>query len=182
VVSKLAVRHHVAHCIEKPVLRHLDHAIAVGEVPDEFARARTSTCVMLRNSRVATRIPAEDLERARRFYAEKLGLEPLEERPGGLRYECGGGLFSLFESTGKPSGTHTQMAWEVDDIEETVRVLRSRGVVFEEYEFDGLRTVKGIAEVDGNYPSTGAVAERGAWFRDSEGNLLGIGQAARKRA
>ena len=71
------------------------------------------------------------------------------------------------------------MAWEVDDIEATVAQLRGRGVVFEEYEVPGLRTVGGIADVEGNYPSKGRVGERAAWFRDSEGNLLGIGQPMR---
>ena len=76
---------------------------------------------MLQDSDVATRLPAQDLERARAFYADKLGLEPIEERPGGLRYQCGSGRFSLFESAGAPSGDYTQMAWEVDDIEAVVR-------------------------------------------------------------
>lgn len=131
---------------------------------------------MLADSNVATRIPAQDLNRARKFYADKLGLEPIEERPGGLRYRCGNGWFALFQSQGHASGVHTQMGWEVDDIEATVTTLRSRGVVFEEYDVPGLRTVNGIAEIEGNYPSTGASGERGAWFRDSEGNMLGIGQ------
>jgi catechol 2,3-dioxygenase-like lactoylglutathione lyase family enzyme len=134
---------------------------------------------MLDASDVATRLPAQDLERARRFYADKLGLEPVEERPGGLRYRCGSGQFVLFESAGAPSGTHTQMAWEVDDIEAVVEELRRRGVVFEEVDVPGLRTVNGIAEVEGNYPSAGGIGERAAWFRDSEGNLLGIGQPIR---
>ena len=133
---------------------------------------------MLAQSEVATRLPAKDLTRARRFYAEKLGLEPIEERPGGLRYRCGSGSFALFESAGAASGTHTQMAWEVADIEATVAALRRRGVVFEEYDLPGLETVNGIATIQGNYPSKG-VGERGAWFRDSEGNLLGLGQAVR---
>ena len=68
------------------------------------------------------------------------------------------------------------MGWEVEDIDATVRELRDRGVVFEEYDFPGIRTVDGIAEVEGNYPSKGGVGERAVWFRDSEGNLLGIGQ------
>ena len=55
-----------------------------------------------------------------------------------------------------------------------MRELRARGVEFEEYDLPGLRTVDGIAEICGNYPSKGT-GERGAWFRDSEGNLLGIG-------
>jgi catechol 2,3-dioxygenase-like lactoylglutathione lyase family enzyme len=134
---------------------------------------------MLNDGDVATRLPAQDLERARAFYAEKLGLEPVEERPGGLRYQCGSGRFVLFASTGAASGDHTQMAWEVDDIVAVVKELRSRGVVFDEVDAPGLRTVGGIAEVEGNYPSSGAVGERAAWFRDSEGNLLGIGQPVR---
>jgi len=126
---------------------------------------------------VATRLPAQDLDRARRFYAEKLGLQPVESRPGGLRYQCGSGGFALFESTGRPSGEHTQMAWQVDDIEEVVESLRNRGVVFEDYDQPGLRTLDGIANVAGNYPSLGGIGERAAWFRDSEGNLLAVGQA-----
>jgi catechol 2,3-dioxygenase-like lactoylglutathione lyase family enzyme len=133
---------------------------------------------MLEDGRVASRLPAQDLERARAFYAEKLGLEPVEEREGGLRYVCAGGECALFESAGAASGDHTQMGWEVDDIEATVRELRARGVVFEEYDFPGLKTVDGIAEIDGNYPSKGT-GERGAWFRDSEGNMLGIGEPVR---
>jgi catechol 2,3-dioxygenase-like lactoylglutathione lyase family enzyme len=133
---------------------------------------------MLEESDVATRLPARDLIRARRFYSEKLGLEPLEERPGGLRYRSGNGFFVLFESAGEASGSHTQMGWEVADIEAAVAALKSRGVVFEEYDLPGLKTVNGIAEITGNYPSKG-VGEKGSWFKDSEGNLLGIGQPLR---
>jgi catechol 2,3-dioxygenase-like lactoylglutathione lyase family enzyme len=131
---------------------------------------------MLGDSRVAARLPVRDLERAKSFYADKLGLKPSEQRPGGLRYRCADGEFSLFESAGAASGGHTQMAWEVDDIETTVEQLRANGVVFEEYDLRGLKTVNGIAEVAGNYPSKGGVGEKAAWFKDSEGNLLGIGQ------
>lgn len=70
------------------------------------------------------------------------------------------------------------MAWEVTDIEATVAALRSRGVVFEGYDLPGLTTVNGIAQIAGNYPSKGR-GEKGAWFKDSEGNLLGIGQPLR---
>jgi catechol 2,3-dioxygenase-like lactoylglutathione lyase family enzyme len=134
---------------------------------------------VLKDGSVATRLPATDLRRARAFYAQKLGLEPAEERPGGLLYRCAHGAFALFESPGAASGSHTQMGFEVDDIEATVAELRRRGVVFEEYDLPGLTTVDGIAEVAGNYPSKGGVGERAAWFRDSEGNLLGIGQPIR---
>ena len=133
---------------------------------------------MLKDGRVATRLPAQDLERARAWYSEKLGLDPMEERPGGLRYECGAGEFVLFLSTGAPSGDHTQMGFDVDDIDATVAELRSRGVVFEEYDVPGMTMVDGIVTIEGNYPSKGT-GERGGWFRDSEGNLLGIGQPTR---
>jgi catechol 2,3-dioxygenase-like lactoylglutathione lyase family enzyme len=134
----------------------------------------------LRSSRMATRLPAQDLDRARAFYAERLGLEPVDERPGGLLYRVdGGGEFALFLSAGRPSGEHTQMGFEVADLDATVAELRARGVIFEEYDAPGLRTQDGIADIEGNYPSKGARGERAVWFRDSEGNLLGIGQPVR---
>jgi len=64
---------------------------------------------MLIESEAATRLPAQDLSRARKFYLEKLGLEPCEERPGGLRYRSGMSFFALFQSAGQASGSHTQM-------------------------------------------------------------------------
>jgi catechol 2,3-dioxygenase-like lactoylglutathione lyase family enzyme len=128
---------------------------------------------------VATRLPVHDLNRARSFYAEKLGLEPVEERPGGLLYRCGSGLFALFVSGGSPSGNHTQMGIEVTDLRAAVEVLRARGLVFEDYDVPGLKTVDGVAEIVGNYPSKGGKGELAAWLRDSEGNLLGFGQPLR---
>jgi catechol 2,3-dioxygenase-like lactoylglutathione lyase family enzyme len=132
----------------------------------------------LSEAHVATRLPARDLERARRFYSEKLGLEPSEERPGGLLYRCADSEFALFQSGGSSPGTFTQMALYVDDIEATVAELKARGLEFEEVDVPGLKTVNGIAEVAGNYPSKGT-GERAAWFRDSEGNLIGVGQTVR---
>jgi catechol 2,3-dioxygenase-like lactoylglutathione lyase family enzyme len=133
---------------------------------------------MLEQSEVATRLPAQNLNPARKFYSEKLGLASIEERPGGLRYRSNNCFFVLFESAGEASGTHTQMGWEVADIEATVAALKAPGLVFEEYDLPGLKTANGIAEIAGNYPGKG-VGEKGAWFKDSEGNLLGIGQALR---
>jgi len=84
----------------------------------------------------------------------------------------------VFQSAGRASADHTQIAFEVNDLESIVAELRRRGVVFEEVDVPGLRTVDGIADIEGNYPSKG-VGERGAWFRDSEGNLIGVGQPVR---
>jgi catechol 2,3-dioxygenase-like lactoylglutathione lyase family enzyme len=130
----------------------------------------------IRYTKAAARLPAQDLDRARAFYSEKLGLEPADERPGGLLYRVGTCEFALFLSTGRASGEHTQMGFEVEDIEATVAALRARGVVFEEVDAPGLQTRDGIADIEGNYPSKGASGERAVWLRDSEGNLIGIGQ------
>jgi catechol 2,3-dioxygenase-like lactoylglutathione lyase family enzyme len=124
---------------------------------------------MLTNLRFESRLPTQNLDRARRWYAEKLGLEAVEEREGGLRYEGASGVFCLYASAGASDGSFTQVAFYVDDLDATVAALRERGVVFEEYG-DG-----GIVEIEGNYPSKGS-GERAAWFRDSEGNLIGLGE------
>lgn len=121
-------------------------------------------------ARAAAALPAQDLERARRWYAEKLGLTPIEAG-GGLLYEMAEGTtFVVFKSSGQPSGTHTQMGLTVDDVEMTVTDLRRRGVSFEHYESDGFTTTDGIIEVNGR---------KNAWFKDSEGNLIVIGPPVR---
>ena len=135
---------------------------------------------MLEGARIASRIPVRDLGRAREWYSAKLGLEPVEERPGGLRYALANGEFALFESAGASSGTFTQMGFEVDDLEATVAALKERGVVFEDVDVPGIETVDGIAVVEGNYPSKGGYGELAAWFRDLDGNMLGIGQPLSK--
>ena len=120
----------------------------------------------LQYARVGVRLPAQDLDRARRWYADALRLIPVEERDGGLRYRCGSTDFVVFASTGKASGDHTQMALTVADLDATMDELRRRGV-----EFEG-----DVVDVSGHYPSTGATGERATWFKDSEGNLIGLGE------
>ena len=117
-------------------------------------------------SRPITKLPAQDLDRARRFYRERLGLVPVEERPGGLRYVCSDTEFHVFASAGASSGSFTQLGFEVEDLGATMRALRDRGLVFEEYDLPGLRTDHGVVTVEGHYPSKGR-GELGAWFRDS---------------
>lgn len=123
---------------------------------------------MIKDRRSHTTLPASDLGRAKKFYAEKLGLNPLTESPGALFYVTGGGTrFTLFPTPNLTRGGHTQMGFSVDDVEKSVAVLRAAGVVFEEYDFPGLKTIGGVAQ-------TGDV--RAAWFKDSEGNLIGLVQ------
>src|SRR6266567_5235750 len=97
---------------------------------------------MLTNSPIYASLPAADLERAKRFYAEKLGLTPESELPGGLLYRCGkNSRFSVVPSEGEASGTHTQAMWLVEDVESEVAALKARGIVFEEYDLPSLSTV-----------------------------------------
>jgi catechol 2,3-dioxygenase-like lactoylglutathione lyase family enzyme len=131
---------------------------------------------MLANSKVATRLPAQEPQRARMFYADKLGLQPVDEHTEGLLYRCGGSEFALFKSASAPSREHTQMVWEVEDIHAVVGELRGRGVAFEQYDVPGLTMADGIADVQGGWPSKGDKGLRVAWFKDSEGNLLSLGQ------
>jgi len=118
------------------------------------------------NGKIHATLPAQDLPRARKFYEEKLGFKPVDESPAGVWYESGGTRFLLFPTSGKPSGTHTQIGIRVDDIEETVQKLQGKGVTFEEYDTPPIKTSNGIAQV--------APGNRAAWFRDTEGNLIGV--------
>jgi catechol 2,3-dioxygenase-like lactoylglutathione lyase family enzyme len=111
------------------------------------------------------KLPAQDIERARRFYDEKLGLRPFHEHGPHLFYDVGGARFILFQSAGQPSGTHDQMGFVVDDLRSRVDELKQRGVAFEEYEM----TVDSVADL-------GPVCA--AWFKDSEGNLLNLIEGA----
>lgn len=129
----------------------------------------------LSNAHAVTKLPAQDLERARRFYRDKLGLEPVEERTGGLRYMCGSTEFHLFSSAGTPSGASTQMAFEVTDLEATLAELRARGVIFERFDMPGFENQGETIAAPDNYPSKGT-GELGTFFYDSEGNLIGIAQ------
>ena len=129
-------------------------------------------------ARAVTKLPAQDLDRARRFYRDRLGLEPVEERTGGLRYLCGTTEFHIFASTGAASGRSTQMGFEVEDLDHVVADLRARGLEFATFDTPGLEANDQIVVAPDNYASKGT-GERGAFFFDSEGNLLALGQATR---
>ena len=114
-----------------------------------------------------------------REVAEETGIRvALGRRLATTQYPTSGGPKRVDYWAARPAspGTFTQMAWDVDDIHAVVGELHSRGVVFEEHDLPGLTTINGIAYVEGNYPSKGGTGERAAWFKDSEGNLFGIGE------
>ncbi|MFN2463648.1 MAG: VOC family protein [Candidatus Dormibacteria bacterium] len=122
---------------------------------------------MLKSGHAHVALPVEDLPRARAFYRDKLGLEPAQDNPGGLLYRLdGGGEFLLYPSAFRPGG-HTQMNINVGDVRAEVEELRRRGVSFENY--PGY-TTDGIS-VTGPHVA--------AWFKDSEGNIIGLMQTGR---
>jgi catechol 2,3-dioxygenase-like lactoylglutathione lyase family enzyme len=121
---------------------------------------------MLKTERVHATLHAIDLARAKRFYADMLALEPVQELPFALIYECGERTrFTMSETSGTVPGTFTQMSFVVGDVAREVDELTRRGVKFEEYDTEGLRTVSGVADIG---------VLKGAWFKDSEGNLIGL--------
>lgn len=125
---------------------------------------------MLKNAPVVPYIPASDLDRARRFYEDKVGLVIREASEGGVAYECAGGSWIyLYESHGAGSSKASQAFWDVQDVESEVRELKARGVEFIDYDLPGIKTVNGVATMDDG--------TKGAWFHDSEGNILALIQA-----
>jgi len=122
---------------------------------------------MLTNGPVTKMLPVKDMNRAREFYEKKLGLKPLGARQDGkFQYAGGaGGVIALFP---KPEGTkaeHTAVSFQVKDIAKEIQELKQRGVVFEDYDSPGLKTVNHVCVLG---------AEKAAWFKDTEGNYLCI--------
>jgi predicted enzyme related to lactoylglutathione lyase len=123
---------------------------------------------MLKSASIVPYIPVADVARARRFYEEKVGLKPKEEYAGGVIYECGNGSWVfMYPSPGAGTSKASTAFWAVKDVVAEVAELKAHGVVFEEYDMPGIKTVNSIA--------TGGGA-RTAWFKDSEGNILAVSQ------
>jgi catechol 2,3-dioxygenase-like lactoylglutathione lyase family enzyme len=119
---------------------------------------------MLSESTVTTMLPVKDMQRARAFYEGSLGLKPAGFKPDGkFVYMVGGTTIALFP---KPEGTkaeHTAISFRVADIAASIEQLKRAGVVFEDYDFPGLKTVNHVCVLG---------AEKAAWFKDTEGNYL----------
>ena len=125
---------------------------------------------MLNESRVEANIPASDLDRARDFYAGKLGLTPSQEFDGqALAYRTAGGTaFNVYRTEYAGQAGHTIAQWHVSDLESEVRDLKAKGVTFEVYDMPGVEWDGEIASIPG--------MGRAAWFKDSEGNIMCIDQ------
>jgi catechol 2,3-dioxygenase-like lactoylglutathione lyase family enzyme len=122
---------------------------------------------MLTNSTICAVIAATDLDRAQRWYAEKLDLRALREEALGLLYQVGSSQFFLYQTSSAGTAQNTVARFEVDDLDAAMADLRQRGVIFEEYDYPDFKTVNGIATLG---------TDRAAWFKDSEGNFLALAQ------
>ena len=123
---------------------------------------------MLSLAPVTTMLPVADLARARRFYEDKLGLEPLGAAPdGAFRYRCANAVLALLPRPGLHPAEHTAISFEVANIEQELAALQARGIEFEDYDLPELRTVDHVCVLG---------SEKAAWFRDSEGNYLCLHQ------
>src|SRR5688572_32746096 len=99
---------------------------------------------MLSNLEIYAVIPASDLGRARAFYEEKLGLKPEQEQGEGLLYQVKSSKFLLYETSFAGTAQNTAATWVTTDLDADMAELRSRGVVFEDYDFPGLKTENGV--------------------------------------
>jgi predicted enzyme related to lactoylglutathione lyase len=123
---------------------------------------------VLSDCRVSAALPVSGLARARSFYVDTLGLTPFMESEDVLAFRCADGTdFGVFVSQGRASGTHTQVTFFCQDAEAEAADLRARGVKLEEFDMPGATVTDGVYDMNG---------QRGAWFRDPEGNLLALAE------
>jgi catechol 2,3-dioxygenase-like lactoylglutathione lyase family enzyme len=127
---------------------------------------------MFSDRRCAAMLPARDVERAKSWYADTLDLKPAYEDEGGVQYTVGDGTeFWVYSSQFAGTNQATAMGFTAKDLGAEMEQLKTRGVTFEEYDIPGVKTVDGIAEF--------GEGERGAWFKDSEGNIIALFESPR---
>jgi catechol 2,3-dioxygenase-like lactoylglutathione lyase family enzyme len=125
---------------------------------------------VLNDSLVTANVPASDLDRARHFYADVLGLTPADENPGGLLYTTQGGTtFFLYQTEYAGQAGHTIAQWHVGDVAGEVRELKAKGLEFEHYDMPGVTWDGDVASMEG--------MGHAAWFKDSEGNIMCLDDA-----
>ena len=121
---------------------------------------------MLDRSAIRPTISVTDLQRAKKFYGETLGLRAEGEMDGHISYKAGDGTsLIVFARQNAPKAENTVASFAVENVEAVVKWLKGRGVVFEEYDTPGLKTAGGIATIGDT---------KGAWFKDPDGNILAV--------
>ncbi len=125
---------------------------------------------MLGNNNVHAIVAVKDLEVAKKFYTEVIGLTQLSENPGGVMYQSGSNS-KIFVYPSQFAGTNQANAasWEVSDIDAVIADLKSKGVTFEHYD-----NIPGVT-LQGDVHTMGDM--KAAWFKDPDGNILCLGNA-----
>ncbi len=123
---------------------------------------------MFESASCAAVLPASDITRAKSFWHDTFGLDPVEEfAPDAVMFEINGARVLVYETQFAGTTQSTALAIDVTDFDDAVAELGSKGVRLNEYDLPGITTVDGVAEIEGN---------RVAWFNDSEGNILSLGE------
>jgi catechol-2,3-dioxygenase len=121
---------------------------------------------MLAEQPIDVMLLSTDLDTAREFYRDKIGLEILIETDDFVTFGCGGdSRLVLSKSSTGPSDEATKASWRVDDLAAELEELRARGVEIEEYDGPALKTDDGIADIE---------FALSAWFVDPSGNTIGL--------
>jgi len=129
---------------------------------------------MLGEYPAAATIAVSDLDRARAFYEGTLGLQVKMEDPGGVLYASGDSMVLVYPSQFAGTSQATVATWNVGDLDAVVDEMASKGITFEQYDMEGLKTdERGIAEFG---------ELRGAWFKDPDGNILNVGSGPMSQA
>jgi predicted enzyme related to lactoylglutathione lyase len=123
---------------------------------------------MLDSGTITANLPAADLARAKGFYADTLGLQPVQELGEDMLVyrTSGGSVFSVYRTEYAGTAGHTLAQWHVEDVDAEVKALQDKGVTFEEYDMPGVEWSNGVASMPG--------MGKAAWFKDTEGNILCI--------
>jgi catechol 2,3-dioxygenase-like lactoylglutathione lyase family enzyme len=122
---------------------------------------------MLGGKDAAATLAVSDLQRARGFYENTLGLEPLVEVPESVLYRSGNAVVLVYPSEFAGTNEATAATWAVgDDFETIVQELKTKGVTFEHYDDLPGTTREGDVHVVGDL--------RGVWFKDPDGNILSL--------
>ena len=121
---------------------------------------------MLGDTEVMTMVAVKDLSAATAFYEKTLELTRVGENPGGVEYRSGSSRFFVYESEFAGTNRATTAVWQIDDLEATVRELKSKGVAFEHYD-DLPDTIR-----DGDIHDAGGF--KIAWFKDPTGNIFEV--------
>jgi len=121
---------------------------------------------MLGKADATPMIAVKDIDRAKQFYSEKLGLKPFEEIGGDFfMLKSGDTKLSVYKSEFAGTNKATLLTFDVDDIDAEVRELKDKGISFEHYDVEGLKADGDIYSGEGM---------KTAWFKDPDGNILSL--------